>query len=211
MKRTRTYWFALVLVAALPLLQGCFPIVATGVAVGVMTVTDRRTVGTQTEDETIEWKVSGRVGERFGDKVHLNVTSYNRKVLLTGEAPNDQTKLDIGEIAAKTENVLVVYNELQVAGISSLTARSSDSYITSKVKTRFIDAGQYSPHRVKVVTEAQVVYLLGIVNENEARSAIHVARTTEGVRKVVNVLEVVSDEEARRLDGGNKAAAERKE
>jgi len=211
MKRTRTYWFALVLVAALPLLQGCFPIVATGVAVGVMTVTDRRTVGTQTEDETIEWKVSGRVGERFGDKVHLNVTSYNRKVLLTGEAPNDQTKLDIGEIAAKTENVLVVYNELQVAGISSLTARSSDSYITSKVKTRFIDAGQFSPNRVKVVTEAQVVYLLGIVNENEARSAIHVARTTEGVRKVVNVLEVVSDEEARRLDGGNKAAAERKE
>lgn len=211
MKRTRTYWFALVLVAALPLLQGCFPIVATGVAVGVMTVTDRRTVGTQTEDETIEWKISGRVGERFGDKVHLNVTSYNRKVLLTGEVPNEQTKLDIGEIAAKTENVLVVYNELQVAGISSLTARSSDSYITSKVKTRFIDAGQFSPNRVKVVTEAQVVYLLGIVNENEARSAIYVARTTEGVRKVVNVLEVVSDEEARRLDGSNKAAVERKE
>jgi len=213
MKTTRRYWFALVLVAALPLLQGCFPVVATGVAVGVMTVTDRRTVGTQTEDETIEWKISGRVGERFGDKVHLNVTSYNRKVLLTGEVPNEQTKLDIGEIAAKTENVLVAYNELQVAGISSLTARSSDSYITSKVKTRFIDAGQFSHNRVKVVTEAQVVYLLGIVNENEARSAIYVARTTEGVRKVVNVLEVVSEEEARRLDGGNKnsGATERKE
>ncbi|OQA33390.1 MAG: outer membrane lipoprotein [Betaproteobacteria bacterium ADurb.Bin341] len=213
MKTTRRYWFALVLVAALPLLQGCFPVVATGVAVGVMTVTDRRTVGTQTEDETIEWKISGRVGERFGDKVHLNVTSYNRKVLLTGEVPNEQTKLDIGEIAAKTENVLVAYNELQVAGISSLTARSSDSYITSKVKTRFIDAGQFSPNRVKVVTEAQVVYLLGIVNENEARSAIYVARTTEGVRKVVNVLEVISEEEARRLDGGNKnsGAPERKE
>jgi len=213
MNTTQSFRFALVLAAMLPMLQGCFPVVARGVAVGVMAVTDRRTVGAQTEDETIEWKISGRVGERFGDKVHVNITSYNRKVLLTGEAPNEQVKEEIGQIAARTENVLGTYNEVQVAGISSLTARSSDSYITSKVKTRFIDAGQFAPNRVKVVTEAQVVYLLGIVNENEARSAIHVARTTEGVRKVVNVLEVVSEAETRRLDNGNKetGAQERKE
>lgn len=194
---------AAMLVLGLPLLQGCFPVVATGVAVGVLTVTDRRTVGAQAEDEAIEWKVLHRVSERFGDKVHLNATSYNRKVLLTGEVPNEMVKAEVAEIAAKVENVSGIYNELQVAGISSLTARSTDSYITSKVKTRFIDAGQFAPNRVKVVTEAQVVYLLGIVNDQEAKSAIYVARTTEGVRKVVNVMEVLSDAEIRKLEAAS--------
>ena len=191
---------ALLLLLSLPALQGCFPLVATGVAVGVLTVTDRRTVGAQAEDEAIEWKVSTRVRERLGDKAHINVTSYNRKVLLTGEVANEQAKAEVGEIATKVENVLGIFNEIQVAGISSFAARGTDSYVTSKVKTRFIDANQFSPNHVKVVTEAQVVYLLGIVNENEARSAIYVARTTEGVRKVVNVLEVVSEAETRRID-----------
>lgn len=199
----------LVLLLSLPVLQGCFPVVATGVAVGVLTVTDRRTVGAQAEDEAIEWKVSARVRERFGDKVHVNITSYNRKVLLTGEASNEQAKVEIGEIATKVENVQGIFNEIQVAGISSLAARGTDSFVTSKVKARFIDANQFSPNHVKVVTEAQVVHLLGIVNENEARAAIYVARTTEGVRKVVNLLEVVSEAETRRMDRTtNKTAAQ---
>lgn len=200
MKSARIALSALLLVSALPLLQGCFPAVATGVAVGVLAVTDRRTVGTQAEDETIEWKVANRVKERFGKNVHLNVTSYNRKVLLTGEVPDEHAKSEIGEIAGKVENVQGIFNELQVAGVSSLAARSTDAYITSKVKTRFIDANQFAPNHVKVVTEAQIVYLLGIVNENEARAAIHVARTTEGVRKVVNILEVVPEAETKRID-----------
>ncbi|MBS1199126.1 MAG: putative periplasmic or secreted lipoprotein [Proteobacteria bacterium] len=198
--KTARFSAALLLLLSLPLLQGCFPVVATGVAVGVLTVTDRRTVGAQAEDEAIEWKVSTRVRERLGDKMHINVTSYNRKVLLTGEVPSEQAKAEIGEIATKVENVLGIFNEIQVAGTSSFAARGTDSYITSKVKTRFIDANQFSPNHVKVVTEAQVVYLLGIVNENEARTAIYVARTTEGVRKVVNVLEVVSEAETKRID-----------
>jgi len=200
MKRSPLILSALTLALALPALQGCVPLIATGVAVGVLAVTDRRTVGTQTEDETIEWKARSRLGEKFGKDAHINATSYNRKVLLTGEVPNEQAKTEAGELVLKVENVNGIYNELQVAAVSSLSARSNDAYITSKVKTRFIDANQFAPNHVKVVTEAGSVYLLGIVNEREAQTAIQVARTTAGVRKVVNVLEVVSEAETRRLD-----------
>ncbi len=200
MKHAKSLLTAALLATVLPALQGCFPVVATGVAVGVLAVTDRRTVGTQAEDETIEWKVGNRVGNRFGDKLHLNSTSYNRKVLLTGEVPNEEIKAQIGEIASRVENVNGIYNELQVAAVSSLSARSNDAYITSKVKTRFIDANQFAANHVKVVTEAGVVFLLGIVNEREAKAAVQVARTTAGVVKVVNVLEIVPESETRRLD-----------
>lgn len=200
MKHAKTLLTVALLATVIPALQGCFPVVAGGVAIGVLTVTDRRTVGIQTEDETIEWKVQNRISEKYGDKVHVNATSYNRKVLLTGEVPTDEAKAVIAEIASKVDNVSGIYNELQVAGISSLSSRSSDTYITSKVKTRFIDANKFAANHVKVVTEASVVYLMGIVNEREAQAAIQVARTTAGVRKVINVLDVVSDSEAKRLD-----------
>lgn len=200
MKHCKRILIVALLASALPLLQGCFPVVATGVAVGVLAVTDRRTVGIQAEDETIEWKVSNRVSDKFGDKAHVNGASYNRKVLLTGEVASEQIKTEIGELVSKIENVAGIYNELQVAGISSFSARSSDTYITSKVKTRFIDANKFSPNHVKVITEAQVVYLMGTVNEREAQAAIQVARTTAGVRKVVNVLEIVPEAETKRID-----------
>ncbi len=200
MKPTRFLLVAALVVTALPALQGCFPVVATGVAVGVLAVTDRRTVGTQAEDETVEWKVSNRVGNRFGDKLHLNATSYNRKILLTGEVPSEEAKIQIGEIASRVENVNGIYNELVVGAVSSLSARSNDAYITSKVKTRFIDASQFAPNHVKVVTEAGIVHLLGIVNDREAKAAVQVARTTSGVLKVVNLMEVVTESETRRLD-----------
>jgi osmotically-inducible protein OsmY len=209
MKHAKPLLTAILLAAALPALQGCFPVVATGVAVGVLAVTDRRTVGTQTEDETIEWKVSSRIKQELGDKMHINITSYDRKVLLTGEVPNEQAREAVGAIATKAENVAGIYNELQVAGNSSLSARSADAFITSKVKTRFIDANQFAPNHVKVVTEAGVVYLLGVVNEREARAAIQVTRTTDGVRKVVNVMQVVPETETRRIDSavsGQKSA-----
>jgi osmotically-inducible protein OsmY len=209
MKHAKPLLTAILLAAALPALQGCFPVVATGVAVGVLAVTDRRTVGTQTEDETIEWKVSSRIKQELGDKMHINITSYDRKVLLTGEVPNEQAREAVGAIATKVENVAGIYNELQVAGNSSLSARSADAFITSKVKTRFIDANQFAPNHVKVVTEAGVVYLLGVVNEREARAAIQVTRTTDGVRKVVNVMQVVPETETRRIDSavsGQKSA-----
>lgn len=209
MKYAKSLLTAALLATTLPALQGCFPLVAGGVAMGVLVATDRRTGGIQAEDETIEWKVSKRIGDKFGGRVHVNSTSYNRKVLLTGEVTSEEVKAEIGELVSKVDNVAGIYNEMYVAGTSSLSSRGTDTYITSKVKTRFIDANRFSANHVKVVTEAGIVYLLGIVNEREAQAAIQVARTTSGVRKVVNVLEVAGESETRRIDsmGNNNPAA----
>ncbi|MBA3998687.1 MAG: transporter [Candidatus Accumulibacter sp.] len=184
----------------LPALQGCFPVVAAGVGTGVFAALDRRTVGTQTEDETIEWKASARQRENFGEKVHVNFTSYNRKVLLTGEAPSAEIKAEVERLTASVPNVQGVYNELTVAGASSFSARSNDTYITSKVKARFIDAAKFSANHVKVVTEAGTVFLLGLVTQREADAAIEVTRTTSGVMRVVNLMEIISEAKARELD-----------
>ena len=186
--------------ALLPMLQGCFPVVATGVSAGAAMVSDRRTSGTYVEDEGIEWKVSSRIRERFGNSDHVNVTSYNRNVLLTGEAPSDSVRAELDRIVAGVEHVRGVINEVVVGPNSSLTARGNDALITSNVKARFVDAQRFSAHNVKVVTEANVVFLLGIVTRAEADAAAEVARTSQGVRKVVRVFEYISDEEARRLD-----------
>jgi len=121
-------------------------------------------------------------------------------VLITGEVPDEATKAKVAEEVSRIENVQGVWNELVVAGNSSLGARSNDAYITSKVKARFIDANQFAANHVKVVTEAGNVFLLGIVTDREAKAAIQVARNTEGVQKVINVMQIISDEEARRID-----------
>jgi len=170
-------------------LSGCVEMAAVGVGAAVLSAEDRRTTGTQVEDEGIELRATNRIGERFGDKVHVNVTSYNRNVLVTGEAPNQQAKAEIEKIIRSLPNVRGVTNDIQVAGLASFTARSNDALITSKVKARFLDAGKFSPVHVKVITEASVVYLLGIVTEKEAAEAVEVARTTGGVRKVIKVFE----------------------
>lgn len=201
MKIAKPLLTAALIATALPALQGCFPIVATGAAVGVLAALDRRSVGTQTEDETIEWKASRWVSDRFKERGHVNVTSYNRKVLITGEVPDEQMKAEVGELVAKVDNVQSVWNELQVGPVSAFSARSNDAFITSKVKARFLDANQFSPTHVKAVTEAGTVFLLGIVNEREANSAIQVTRTTDGVRKVVNLMETLSEAETKRIDG----------
>ena len=184
----------------LPTLQGCFPVVAAGVTTGVLAAFDRRSIGTQTEDETIEWKASARVSEKFGDKVHINYTSFNRKVLLTGEAPSAEIKAEIEHIVTGIPNVQGVYNELATAGLTIYSARSNDAYITSKVKGRFIDTGKFNVVHVKVVSEAGAVYLLGLVTQREADVAIEVARTTSGVMKVINVMEIITDAKAKELD-----------
>jgi osmotically-inducible protein OsmY len=184
----------------LPALQGCFPIIAAGVTSGVLAAVDRRSVGTQTEDETIEWKAAARVNEQFGDKVHINFTSYNRKVLLTGEAPSAEAKAEIERLTLGVPNVLSAYNEITVGPISSYSDRSNDAFITTKVKSRSVDNGKYNPVHAKVVSEAGVVFLLGMLTQVEADAAIDVARTTSGVRKVVNVLEIITPAKARELD-----------
>lgn len=184
----------------LPLLQGCVPVIAAGATAGALSAFDRRSLGTQTEDETIEWKSSARVGEKLGDKAHINFTSFNRKVLITGEAPTDEARTEAERLVTGVANVQGVYNELTVGPASSFSDRSNDSFITSKVKSRSVDSGKFNPVHVKVVTEAGVVFLLGMVTQPEADSAIGVARTTAGVKKVVNLLEIITPAKARELD-----------
>ncbi|HRP22916.1 MAG TPA: BON domain-containing protein [Thauera sp.] len=198
--RRRALLLGLAAAGALPLLQGCFPVVATGVGAGAAMVSDRRTSGTYVEDESIEWKVSSRIRQRYGNTVHVNVTSYNRNVLLTGEAPNETVRSELDGIVAGVEHVRGVINEVVVGPNSTLSARANDALITSNVKARFVDAQRFSAHHIKVVTEANAVFLLGIVTRAEADAAAEVARTSQGVRKVVRVFEYISDEEARRLD-----------
>lgn len=183
-------WLAWVAVAlSVPALQGCFPVAAVGVGAVAASANDRRTSGTQIEDEGIELRASNRISERWGDKVHINVTSFNRSVLVTGEVPNPEIKAAIEQVVSGVANVRGVTNEIAVAGGSSLTSRTNDSFITSKVKARFVDANAFNPFHVKVVTENGSVYLMGIVTEAEAKSATDVARTTGGVRKVVRLFE----------------------
>jgi len=181
---------AYAIVCSVLALQGCAPaLIGAGGVAAFTAAEDRRTTGTQIEDEGVELRVANRVSGRFGDKAHVNVTAFNRWVLLTGEAPDDAARAEMEKIAAAVPNVRGVSNEVQVAGVSSLASRASDSFITSKVKARFVDARKFSPVHVKVVTEAGVVYLLGVVTEKEAEDAVEVARTTGGVRKVVKIFE----------------------
>jgi osmotically-inducible protein OsmY len=185
---------------ALPLLQGCMEMMMVGTGVAVATVEDRRTTGAQLEDRGIELRAANRIDDRLGERVHVNVTSFNRYVLLTGEVADEATRTEVESLARGVPNVLGVSNDLQVAGKSSTTSRSNDTLITSKVKARIADANKFNVFHVKVVTEAAVVYLLGVVTEQEAADAVEIARTTAGVRKVVKMFEYCKpDDEVCRL------------
>jgi osmotically-inducible protein OsmY len=188
MKNWRLVFLSLLAFSAVAL-QGCVEMAVVGAGAAVMSAVDRRTTGAQVDDEGIELRTTNRVRERFGDRVHVSVTSYNRSVLITGEVPDEKTKSEIEKMARDVPNARSVVNDLQVAGGSSLSSRASDATVTGKVKARFVDANQFNALLVKVVTEASVVYLMGIVTEAEAAAAVEVARTTGGVRKVVKVFE----------------------
>ena len=182
----------LALFGLVPQLQGCVEMAVVGAGAAALAASDRRSVGALTEDAEIELRGESRIGGRFGDKVHINVTSYNRNVLLTGEAIDAATRAQVEGLVREIPNVRGVVNAIQVAGMSSYTARANDSYLTSKVKARFIDnGGSFSANQVKVVTEGSVVYLLGLVTHKEADAAVEIARTTGGVQKVVRVFEYI--------------------
>jgi osmotically-inducible protein OsmY len=173
-------------------LQGCFPLVAVGVGAGALSIADRRTTGAQIDDEAIEEKASSRFREQFGSaQYQVNVTSYNRRVLLTGQAATEEIKNKLADIAKNVPNVVSVVSEVLVAGSSSFGSRSNDGLITSNVKARFLtnNGGQFSPNHVKVTTENNVVYLMGLVTPAEGEAAAEVARTSSGVEKVVKVFE----------------------
>lgn len=191
----------LALSVTLPALQGCVPaVVATGAAVGVMSIHDRRTTGTQTDDETTEWRAASRVADHIKAASRINFTSYNRRLLITGEVPNEAARAEVVAMAHKLEGVRAVYNELTVGEKATLSQRSNDAFVDSKIKARLVDSNQVSANHIKVVTEHGVAYLMGVVNEPEAKVAIAVARTTSGVRKVVNLLEILPEAEIRQLD-----------
>jgi osmotically-inducible protein OsmY len=201
MKRNATFWMlsAVLGASALSGLSGCAPLmVGSAVMTGVV-ATDRRTTGSQVEDESIELKVASAVRQNLGDRVHLNVTSYNRKVLLTGEAATAADRERAEKLAQSQENVQSVVNDLATMAPSSLTQRSKDTILTGQVKAAFIDAKDLQVNSIKVVTERGAVYLMGRVTEREAKRAVDVTRTISGVAKVVRVFELISEEELRRL------------
>ena len=179
-------------IATSSLLTGCVPLVV-GAAVGgtALVATDRRSVGAQADDEAIELKISNSIGTGYGDRVHVSVTSYNGIVLLSGEVPTQDLVGTIGEIARTTAKVKRVDNEITVGPAAGFSSRSNDSYITSKVKSRFVEANKFAANHVKVVTERQVVYLMGIVRRDEGDAAGQIAATTSGVVRVVKLFEYI--------------------
>lgn len=183
-----------------PILAGCFGAAAVGVGTGALMLNDRRNSETFLSDQSMELRAGNRISEKHGDNVHVNVVSYNRMLLLTGEVPSEAIKADVEKLVSAVPNVKSISNELAIAGASSFGGRSNDSYITSKVKARFVDAGKFAPNHVKVVTEAGVVFLIGLVTQAEADASVEIARTTGGVQKVVRVFEIISPEQARVMD-----------
>jgi osmotically-inducible protein OsmY len=177
--------------ALLPMLQGCLPIIA-GAAVGggVLIAEDRRSSGTYVDDEGIELRAASRITERV-PQAHVNVTSFNKVVLLTGEVPDAASKAEAATIARGVAGVKTVQNELTVGPNSALSARTTDSYTTTKVKARFVDARRFQANHVKVVTEAGAVYLMGLVKKSEAEDAANIAASTDGVKRVVQVFEFI--------------------
>lgn len=181
---------ALVVLACALAVAGCPLLVVGGGAAAISAIEDRRTSGTIFDDDSIERHISRVLRERFGENTHVDVTSYNRTVLLTGEVPDEARRAEIEKIAQAIGNVRSVVNELQVSAPSTLGARANDSLITTRVKGRLLDSNKVNPLHVKVVTEAGVVYLMGIVTEQEADDAVDIARTTGQVIKVVRIFEL---------------------
>jgi osmotically-inducible protein OsmY len=174
-----------------PFLSGCAVVAATGAAAGtgLAISEDRRTSGTMVQDESIEFKSNRRIKEKFSRKVHVEVTSFNRHVLLTGETASAAVKNEIEDIVRAVEGVRDVTNKIAVGEVRPLTARSHDAWITSKVKGRFVNEGLFQANHVKVVTENGVVYLMGLVDREEAQSAVKIAKATDGVRDIMQVFE----------------------
>ena len=180
-------------------LSACAPMMMGGAVMGTLIATDRRTSGMQVEDEGIELKGASRIRETLGERGHVNVTSYNRQVLLTGEVSGEQDKQAVEQILSKVENVRSVVNELGILENSTLSQRSSDALVTGKVKASMVDAQDLFANSFKVVTERGTTYLMGRVTQREANRATDLVRSIEGVKKVVRVVELISEEELQRL------------
>ncbi|MBN8505053.1 MAG: BON domain-containing protein [Burkholderiales bacterium] len=187
------------LLLSLSLLSGCAPLVVGGAVVGsALVATDRRTAGTQLEDQGIEVKAAARLREALGDRVNINVQAYNRVVLLSGETRNEADKAEAERVVAQVENVSRVHNELQVGFLSSLTSRANDVVLAGKIKATLIDSRALQSNAFTVVVERGEVYLMGRVTEREAHVASELIRGIPKVTKVVRLMELISEEELAR-------------
>jgi osmotically-inducible protein OsmY len=198
-RQLQTAVYGAALLASLLSLSACAPLIVGGAVVTGVMATDRRTTGTQVEDESIEIKVASAVRKEMGERIHLNVTSYNRQTLLTGEVRTAADKERAEKIAQSQENVKSVVNDLAIMDISSVTQRSKDIVLTGRIKAAFVDAKDLQVNAIKVVTERGIVYLMGRVTSREAKRATDIARGMSGVTKVVRVFEEISEQELQRL------------
>ena len=173
-------------------LIACVPAVVGGAAAGGAIAADRRTSGIYVEDENIELKAVKFMETTLGDQAHVNVTSYNRNVLLTGEVPDDKAKASAEAFVKSIENVRNITNEIAIGPKTDIGSRSNDTYLTSKIKTKFVTENQFPANYVKIVSENSVVYLLGIVTKAEGDAAAAIASNTDGVSKVVKVFEYMN-------------------
>jgi len=190
---------AVLCVALLSSLQGCVAVVAGAAVGGAFATVDRRSLGAQTEDKAIAVKADTRLGKIVGDAGHVNVNSYNRKVLLTGEVRDEAMKRAVENEVRSIANVDTVSNELEIAGPSSYTSRSSDALITSKVKLSLADKNTIKATSFKVVTERGNVYLMGLVTQREGNIAAQVAQGVSGVMRVTKIFEYISEEDLRSI------------
>ena len=203
MNTTRTplnslrYVIAILLMASA--VQGCAPVIMGSALVGSLVAVDRRTSGAQLEDEGIELRSAVRIREQLGDRAHINVTSYNRQVLITGEVPNAKDKQLVELLVSRVENVKTTVNELAVMGNTTFSQRSSDALASGRVKAGLVDARDLYASAFKVVTERGVTFLMGRVTQREADRATEIARSTTGVVKVVRLFEIITEEELRNL------------
>jgi osmotically-inducible protein OsmY len=194
-------YFALgaVLLATLLSVSACFPLVAGGVVMTGFVAVDRRTSGAMLEDQAIEVKTSTRIRDALGERVHVNVTSYNRKVLLTGEVPDAQDKERVAEIAKNVDNTSSVWNEVGVTAITTFTERTNDLIAAGRIKADLIDAKDLFSNAYKVVVERGDVYVMGRITVREAKRVSSVISGVTGVKKVVLVHETITEDELANL------------
>jgi osmotically-inducible protein OsmY len=199
MKQQRRWTRGAAALALVMSLGACAPLMVGGMVGGALVASDRRTSGIQLEDESIELRSANRIREMLGSRVHINVTSFNRQVLLTGEVPAQKDKDYANQLVSQVDNVRSVVNELVVAPSSSLADRSMDTLISGKVKASMVDSKDIFANAFKVVTERGTVYLMGRVTQREAQRASDLARQVSGVKKVVRIFDILTEEELQAL------------
>jgi osmotically-inducible protein OsmY len=181
-------------------LAACAPLVVGGaVTGGAIVATDRRSSGAQLDDQGIELRAANRLRDQLGNQARVSVTSYNRRVLLTGEAASESVKARAEAIVKGLDTVQAIYNELAITNSPSLSEKASDALLTTRVKAGLVEIKEISANSFKVVSERNTVYLMGRVTQQEADMATEVARTTKGAERVVRVMEILTPEELARL------------